>query len=86
MRSKLREARKAKNVSVQKMSIMLNISASFYYKIYYKIEQGIRNPTISLAKAIADKLDSTIDELFCAENLDELSSIEKPTTPEAVNQ
>lgn len=82
MRNNLREARKAKNISVQKMSTMLNISASFYYKI----EQGIRNPTISLAKAIARKLGSTVDELFCAENLDDSSSVKEAITTEAVNQ
>lgn len=82
MRNKLREARKAKNISVQKMSTMLNISASFYYKI----EQGIRNPTISLAKAIAYKLGSTVDELFCTENLDDSSSAKEAAITDAVNQ
>lgn len=81
MREKLREARKAKNLSVREMSKMLNISASFYYKI----EQGIRNPTISLAKVIADKLGSTIEELFYAQDLDESSSNERLATAEAVN-
>ncbi|WP_242826062.1 helix-turn-helix transcriptional regulator [Desulfurispora thermophila] len=41
----------------------LNISTS----LYYKIEQGVRNPSLLLAKAIADSLGSTVDELFCAQ-------------------
>ncbi|WP_423244382.1 helix-turn-helix domain-containing protein [Desulfofundulus thermobenzoicus] len=41
-------ARIAKKISVSEMARRLNISPSFYYKI----EQGIRNSTIDLAKAI----------------------------------
>ncbi|MGB9860560.1 MAG: helix-turn-helix domain-containing protein [Moorellaceae bacterium] len=82
MRMVLRDARIAKKISVSEMARRLNISTSFYYKI----EQGIRNPTIDLAKAIADILQSTIDELFCTHELDD--SYKKPKDPapaEAVN-
>ena len=60
MRAKLRAAREKMNISVADFSKELNISASFYYKI----EKGIRNPTIELAKAIADRLGETVDGLF----------------------
>jgi putative transcriptional regulator len=83
MRKVLRDARTAKKIPVAEMARRLNISASFYYKI----EQGIRNPTIDLAKAIADILESTIDELFCANDLDSSSRNSKDPAPaEAVNQ
>lgn len=69
MRTKLREARLCKGYGVNDIAKELGISESFYYKI----EQGIRNPTIRLAKEIADLLDSTVDELFFAKTLDESS-------------
>lgn len=70
MRMMLKNTRIAKKISVSEMARRLNISTSFYYKI----EQGSRNPTISLAKDIADILGCTIDELFCANVLDDSSS------------
>lgn len=83
MRKVLRDARIARKIPVSEMARRLNISASFYYKI----EQGIRNPTIDLAKAIADILESTIDELFCTHDLDSSSrNSEDPAPAEAVNQ
>lgn len=60
------------------MAKRLNISASFYYKI----ERGTRNPTIELAKAIANILDKTVDELFFANDLD-VSSNNEHTIPRA---
>jgi len=70
MRYALLKARKSNGMSVSEISKLLGISASFYYKI----ESGIRNPTINLAKQISALLDSDIDTLFFAVNLDELSS------------
>ncbi|MGG1598522.1 helix-turn-helix transcriptional regulator [Paenibacillus naphthalenovorans] len=71
MRTVLREARKNKNMSVEDIATEVEISASFYYKI----EAGIRNPTIDLAKKIADLLGRTVDELFFAPQLDEMSKM-----------
>jgi transcriptional regulator with XRE-family HTH domain len=76
VRKKLRKARKAKGLSVPKLSALLGISSSFYYKI----EQGMRNPTIALAKVLADFLDSTVEELFFSTELDEPSSTEASAT------
>lgn len=82
MRCKLRERRKTKRLSVQEMAKMLNISPSFYYKI----EQAIRNPTISLAKKIADILDSSVDNLFYAQELDDLSNRWDSTSSTVINK
>ena len=71
MRILLVEKRKAKKLNVADMAKKLDISRSFYYKI----EAGIRNPTISTAKQIADILDSTVDELFFNDKLDDSSKI-----------
>lgn len=60
MRIVLREVRKQKSITVKDVANKLGISESFYYKI----ETGIRNPTIDLAKRIADFFDKTVDTLF----------------------
>lgn len=70
MRTLLIERRKAKNLTVADMAKLLDRSRSFYYKI----EAGVRNPTIATAKQIADILESTVDELFFNNNLDDSSS------------
>lgn len=70
MRTRLKETRKAKGLTVADMAARLKVSRSFYYKI----EAGIRNPTIDTAKEIADMLGSTVDELFFNPRLDDSSS------------
>ncbi|MGE5585797.1 MAG: helix-turn-helix transcriptional regulator [Bacillota bacterium] len=62
MRDALRKARKAKGLTVADMAKMLRISPSFYYKI----EQGVRNPTLELAKSIADTVGRSVEEVFFA--------------------
>lgn len=70
-RKALREKRLAKGYSdVPEFAALFDISASFYYKI----EAGTRNPTLDLAKKIADQLDDTVDNLFCAHELDDSSN------------
>lgn len=74
---KIRQALRQKRIqkgyrSVRKFATKLGISASYYYKI----EQNKRNPTIDLAKKIADLLDDTVDNLFCSHNLDDTSNAE----------
>jgi len=59
-RNKLRQRRVNKNITVPQIAILLGISQSYYYKI----EAGIRNPTLILAAEIASILNSSIDELF----------------------
>lgn len=60
MRDNLKKVRKDYGLSVEEIANELNISKSFYYKI----ESGIRNPTISLAKKIAKLFKLEIEELF----------------------
>lgn len=70
MRTILKNARIEKGYSVSRAAGLLKISTSFYYKI----EKGNRNPTIELAKKIANLLDKTVDEIFFNSQLDESSS------------
>ncbi|MFY9543750.1 MAG: helix-turn-helix transcriptional regulator [Bacillota bacterium] len=56
----LKTARKAKGLQVADLARKLHISASFYYKI----EQGVRNPTLELARDIATILGRSVEELF----------------------
>jgi len=66
----LHKARKEAGLSVIEIARLLGISASFYYKI----ESGIRNPTIHLAKHISELVGGDMDTLFFAIKLDETSS------------
>jgi len=70
MRSRLIAARKAKKLKVNEVASKLGISSSFYYKI----EAGIRNPTMELAKNIADMYGKTVDDLFFNRCLDDSSN------------
>lgn len=71
MRTKLKNLRKKKKLSVKGISQILEISSSHYYKI----ESGIRNPNFILAGKIADLFNCSVDDLFFKEKLDELSKI-----------
>lgn len=77
MRDALKAARKAKGLEVGEVAGILGISPSFCYKI----EAGIRNPTIDLAKQMANLYGRTVDELFFSRKLDETSK-GQPTTSE----
>lgn len=70
MRKNLINARKDAKLTVADMAARFEISESFYYKI----EAGVRNPTIMLANNIALFLGKTVDHLFFGNSLDELSS------------
>lgn len=70
MRHTLRLARIRKGLSVSEMARRLGISVSHYYKI----EEGVRNPSMDLAKQIAVVLDTTVDALFFAPRLDDAST------------
>jgi|Wag4MinimDraft_11_1082651.scaffolds.fasta_scaffold15304_2 putative transcriptional regulator len=69
-REKLREIRKRSGLSVKDIAKSIGISTSHYYKI----EEGIRNPTLKVAKKIAEMLDKNIDEIFFGEVLDDSSN------------
>ena len=60
MREKLKKLREEKNLTVDELSGVFNISSSHLYKI----EAGIRNPNMNLAKKIADYFETEIEEIF----------------------
>ena len=73
MRGKLKNKRLQMGFSdVEKLSKVVGISSSYYYKI----EQGKRTPGINLAKRIADTLDHNVEDLFFNNNLDDTSNID----------
>lgn len=69
MRTNLIKLRKKKKLSVNKISQLLGISTSHYYKI----ESGVRNPNFILAGKIAKLFNCTVDEIFFKEILDKTS-------------
>ncbi|WP_068983900.1 helix-turn-helix transcriptional regulator [Lysinibacillus xylanilyticus] len=69
MRSNLKTLRQKKKLSVKKISQILGISTSHYYKI----ESGIRNPNFILAGNIAELFNCSVDEIFFKQLLDEVS-------------
>lgn len=69
MRENLKKARVNKGLAVAEIAMLANISPSFYYKI----ESGLRNPTMNLAKKISDILEKDINHLFFSNNLDKMS-------------
>ena len=60
MRRVLINERKKSGLSVKEIAEKLEISTSFYYKI----EGELRNPTLILAKKIANIFDRDVEELF----------------------
>lgn len=58
--SRIRQLRKANNLSQQKLALMVNVERSYLAKL----EQGIRNPTIDCLEKIAGGLDVTLSELL----------------------
>jgi putative transcriptional regulator len=60
MCKKLKNIRLEHDLTVKDVAELLNISASFYYKL----EQGTRNPTLKLAKEIAILYGVNLEVLF----------------------
>lgn len=60
MREALKKARESKRLKVPEIAEKVEISASYYYKI----ESGVRNPTMRLAKRLSIILDEDINTLF----------------------
>ena len=59
-RKKIKELRKQYGLSVKDIANTVGISTSHYYKI----EEGIRNPTLKIAKKIAEILGGNMEEIF----------------------
>ncbi|HHW57790.1 MAG TPA: helix-turn-helix transcriptional regulator [Clostridia bacterium] len=68
-RKRLKELRKQYGLSVKDIANTVGISTSHYYKI----EEGVRNPTLKIAKKIAEILEKNVDEIFFEKELDTLS-------------
>ena len=60
VRENMRNIRVEKSFTVTYISDILGISPSYYYKI----EQGIRNPNLYLAKSIAEILETNLENIF----------------------
>jgi len=59
-RFKLIQERKKQKITQEDIANILEISLSYYSAI----ERGIRNPTLELAKKIAELFNKSIEELF----------------------
>lgn len=68
MRKKLIELRKGNNLSQEQMANFLGISRAFYGMI----ETGKRNPTLNLAKKIAEIFKVDIEEVFFENSCNEM--------------
>lgn len=75
MREALKKARLEKGYSVAAIAEELNVSPG----IYYKWEDGSRDPLIDNARQVAKLLGKSIESLFFANELDETSNALKPT-------
>lgn len=64
-REYLQVLRKQREITQQEAAEKLGITVVFYGMI----ERGERNPTLELAKKIADLFDSTIEDIFFNEKL-----------------
>ena len=84
---RIKELRKANNLTQQKLALMVNIERGYLAKI----EGGSRNPTVDCLEKLADGFDITLSELF--EGVDNHRIEERmtpvplvPATKETVNR
>lgn len=75
MREALKKARLEKGYTVAEMAEKLNVSPG----IYYKWEDGSRDPLIDNARQVSKILEKSIETLFFDNELDETSNELKPT-------
>lgn len=75
MREALKKARLEAGYTVAEMAEKLNVSPG----IYYKWEDGSRDPLIDNARQVAILLGKSIETLFFEDRLDETSNDLKPT-------
>ena len=60
MNTRLRERREQQGKTQQEIADLANISL----KSYQRIEKGVQDPAVSVAKLIAKALKSTVERLF----------------------
>lgn len=82
MRLHLVRLRKERKMTQQQIAEILGITRSFYGMI----ETGDRNPTLDLAKRIAELFQVDIEEIFFTNESNATLHVEEPPTAEAVNQ
>lgn len=82
MRLRLIRLRKERKMTQQQVAEVLGITRSFYGMI----ETGDRNPTLDLAKRIAELFQVDIEEIFFDEKSHVSLRNEESATTEAVNQ
>jgi len=82
MRLRLIRLRKERKMTQQQVAEILGITRSFYGMI----ETGDRNPTLDLAKKIAELFQVDIEEIFFDEKGHVTLHNENPAPAEAVNQ
>jgi len=71
VRETLKKARLAKGLAVAEIAKLVNVSPA----VYYKWEDGTRDPLIDNAHQVASLLGSTIEELFFSDE----SAVLQPT-------
>jgi DNA-binding XRE family transcriptional regulator len=71
MRKALEKARIIKKFSVEQMAEMIKVAPS----TWYKWEAGTRDPSLKNVQKIVDLLGGTVEELFFARKLDEMSNL-----------
>lgn len=62
--SQLRTRREALGMRREELAVKSGLSANYLQKL--ENDPGAANPTLEVARAIADALDTTVDELFPA--------------------
>lgn len=70
MREALKKARIDKGLSVEDVAEKIGVTPS----VYYKWEDGTRDPLMKNAKKVAETLEKNVEELFFSTKLDKTSS------------
>lgn len=78
MRQRLIKLRKERGMTQQQVAEILGITRSFYGMI----ETGDRNPTLELAKRIAELFQVEIEQIFFGEKSNETLQQNRPTGTE----
>jgi DNA-binding XRE family transcriptional regulator len=71
-RKELVERRKKLNLTQDQVAEEANISRAYYVNI----EAGRKDPSIKVAKRIADVMETTVDRLFCTSGVPEGNEIQ----------
>ncbi|KJS23120.1 MAG: XRE family transcriptional regulator [Clostridiaceae bacterium BRH_c20a] len=70
MREALKKARLAKGLSIEEIAEKIGVTPS----VFYKWEDGTRDPLMKNARKVAEILETNVEELFFNNKLDKTSS------------